>query len=49
MPSLQQAPIKKSVKRVIWSHAEKPLHYINMKTQLQESKPQLVLHKEEKV
>lgn len=48
MSILRQAPKQKSVKRVIWSHAEKLLHYMNAKTQLQESKPQLVLHKGDK-
>lgn len=32
----------------IWSHAEKLMLYLNAKTQLQKSKPQLVLHKGEK-
>lgn len=49
MPSIPQAPpLQKSVKRLIWSHAEKLMHYINAKTQLQVSKPQLVLHKGDK-
>lgn len=32
----------------IWSHAEKLMLYLNAKTQIQKSKPQLVLHKGDK-